>query len=71
MKARLEAARQIIEKPQDFKICEGCGSILVRNVELCTNCHAYRFNHDEADIISRAQLLGAREQQSVTAEDLS
>ena len=71
MKARQEAARQIIERPNDFKICEGCESIVVKNVELCPNCHAYRFNLSENDVIRHAEILGSREQQSVTSEDLS
>ena len=71
MKARQEAARQIVERPQDFKICEGCESIVVSGVDLCPNCHSYRFNLSEVDVIKQAEILGAREQQSVTSEDLS
>ncbi len=70
MKAREEAARKIVERPQDFKICEGCESIVVASVDLCPNCHAYCFNLSQDDVIKHAEILGAREQQSVTSEDL-
>ncbi len=71
MDARQKAAKQIAESPQDFKICEGCESIVMINVQMCPNCHAYRFNQSEEDIIKHAEILGSREQQSVTSEDLS
>lgn len=71
MLSRKEIAQKIINAPQDFKICEACESIVVANVVLCPNCHAYRFNQNEADIIHHAEILGSREQTSVTAEDLT
>ena len=70
MKSRQEAAKRIVERPHDFKICEGCDSIVVANVELCPNCHAYKFNSSEYEIVKQAKILGSREQQSVTFEDL-
>ncbi len=70
MDARQKAAQQIVEAPQDYKICEGCESIVGAAVQICPNCHAYRFNENPEDIITQAQLLGAREKQSVSSEDL-
>ena len=70
MKARQQMARKISNKPTDYKICEGCDSIVLANALLCPNCHSYRYNSRVEDIISQAELLGAREQTSVTAEDM-
>jgi len=71
MPSRKEIAAQIAAHPDDYKICEGCSSIVVQNAQLCPNCHAYRFNHSHEAIIKQAEILGAREQTSVTSEDLS
>ncbi len=67
---RAKKAAKITENPGDFKICEGCESIVAERVVTCPNCHGYRFNESEEDVIAHAQLLGSREQQSVVAEDL-
>jgi hypothetical protein len=67
---RLAAAIQIILNPGQYKICEGCDSIVKEKTRICPSCHGYRFNFDIEDVIEQAQILGAREQQSVTKEDL-
>ena len=68
--ARARQAAEIIGRPQHYKICEGCDSIVVRRVAACPNCSAYRFNTSRLAIIDQARLLGSREQTGVTAEDL-
>lgn len=65
----LRAAR-IIAKPDEYKVCEGCESIVRQRAATCPNCHGYRFNENAAAIIEQAQLLASREQKSVIAEDL-
>jgi hypothetical protein len=37
---------------------------------LCPNCHGYRFEASAERVIHQARILGAREQTSVTAQDL-
>lgn len=71
MASRKEIAQKIANSPSDYKICEGCNSIVVISATFCPNCHAYRFNASDEDVITQAELLGSREQTSVTAEDLS
>lgn len=71
MESRKEIAEKIAQSASDYKICEGCSSIIVVSTTICPNCHAYRFNTSEQDVITQARLLGARAQQSVTAEDLT
>ena len=68
---RAERAKKIIENARNFKICEGCDSIVTQRVTSCPNCHGYRFNDDEKEVIKQATLLASRPQTSVTAEDLN
>jgi len=67
---RMAKARRIVENPASYKICEGCDSIVVSNVVLCPNCHAYRFDTEDEHVVDQALKIGAREQRSVTADDL-
>ena len=71
MSDRREIALKIASNPTDYKICEGCDSIVVRGSDICPNCHAYRFNVEEKDIITQAQLLGSRPATSVTSGDMA
>lgn len=67
---RAARAQKIIDSPQDFKVCEGCESIVAQRVVTCPNCHGYRFNSDPQEIIAHARSLASRPQTSVTAADL-
>ena len=60
--SRLNKAKEIANNPDNYKVCEGCDSIVGAGANLCPNCHSYRFDE--------AVWLGCREQTSVTAEDL-
>jgi len=66
---RANAAAKILAKPGDYKVCEGCGSIVLKKALLCPNCHAYRFDESTPLVIKQAELLGSREAASVTKED--
>ena len=66
---RAGAAAKILAKPADYKVCEGCGSIVLKKALLCPNCHAYRFDESTPLVIQQAELLGSREAASVTKED--
>ena len=66
---RAGAAAKILAKPADYKVCEGCGSIVLKKALLCPNCHAYRFDESTLLVIKQAELLGSREAASVTKED--
>lgn len=48
----------------------GCDSIVATKVNICPNCHAYRFEADESFVVAQAKALSTREQNSVVAEDL-
>ena len=67
---RAAKARKIIEAPQNFKVCEGCESIVTARVVTCPNCHGYRFDESPERVVEQANLLASRPQQSVTSEDL-
>jgi hypothetical protein len=68
--SRAEAAARIAGNPSGYKVCEGCDSIVGINTALCPNCHSYRFDAASVRVIAQATKLGAREQTSVTADDL-
>jgi hypothetical protein len=67
---RAAAAAKIAANPSGYKVCEGCDSIVGHGAALCPNCHSYRFETSAEAVIRQARLLGAREQKSVTADDL-
>ncbi len=67
---RAATAARIIANPSAYKVCEGCDSIVGADTALCPNCHSYRFEPSPERVILQAKVLGAREQTSVTAEDL-
>ena len=67
---RARKAEKIIAKPTDFKVCEGCESIVAARVATCPNCHGYRFDDTPDAVIAQARLLGSRAQTSVIEEDL-
>jgi len=67
---RQKKAQEIASNPSDFKVCEGCDSIVGLSVTVCPNCHAYRFDSSKARVVDQAIYLGARKQYSVTSEDL-
>jgi hypothetical protein len=67
---RAEAAAKIAAHPYQYKVCEGCDSIVGKATALCPNCHSFRFNEAPDAVKQQAALLGSREQRSVTAEDL-
>lgn len=68
---RAATAAKIADNPVGYKVCEGCDSIVGSAAALCPNCHSYRFEASPERVIRQAHLLGAREQTSVTAQDLS
>jgi Zn finger protein HypA/HybF involved in hydrogenase expression len=68
---RAARADIIIAAPQNYKICEGCDSIVTARVVTCPNCHGYRFDEAAERVVAQARLLASRPQQTVTAEDLS
>ena len=67
---RWAKAIAITLNPQNYKICEGCDSIVSAKANLCPNCHAYNFDSDELRVVDQAIMLGARDQVSVTKDDL-
>jgi Zn finger protein HypA/HybF involved in hydrogenase expression len=70
LEERAARAQKIIEAPQNYKICEGCESIVTRRVPTCPNCQGYRFELDEQQIIAQARLLASRPQTTVTEWDM-
>ena len=67
---RAKRARRIIRNPAMFKICCGCDSIVAAKVNICPNCHSYRYVTDGDSVVAQAKALSQREQNSVVAEDL-
>lgn len=68
---RAARAQKIIASPADFKVCEGCESIVAARAVTCPNCHGYRFDVAAERVVEQATLLASRPQQSVTASDMN
>jgi hypothetical protein len=69
--SRIDKAKEIANNPGDYKVCEGCDSIVGSGTVLCPNCHGYRFDNGASRVVDQAVWLGCREQTSVTADDLT
>lgn len=69
--SRQEKAVEIAANPSGYKVCEGCDSIVGSGVVICPNCHSFRFDGAARRVVEQAELLGSREQTSVTSDDLS
>jgi hypothetical protein len=69
LQERLAAAAKIKASPQNFKICESCGSIVAKKAVSCPNCSAYRFDvHPEA-VTAQAEMLATRAPLSIESKD--
>ena len=67
---RLEQALKILLLPEQYKICEGCDSIVTKKTRICPNCKAYRFKEDIDAVVAHCKILSEREQTTVTEDDL-
>ena len=67
---RFHKAEKIINRPQDYKVCEGCESIVKRRAATCPNGHSYRFDDNPKAVAFYAGVLASRDQLSVTEEDM-
>ena len=68
---RLKQAEKITNHPEQYKVCEGCGSIVVVRAVTCPSCHAYRFDSAALRVVSQARDLAMRAANSVLASDLT
>ena len=68
---RAKQADKIVKNPANYKICEGCDSIIVVKAHTCPNCASYRFEEGEEAVVRQARILGNRERRSVIPGDLS
>jgi hypothetical protein len=69
LKERAQRAEAIAADPADYKICEGCGSIISRPTPICPVCKCYRFDDDPARVAEHAVLLGSRPATTISEED--
>ena len=70
-KERLKQAEKILESPADYKVCEGCGSIVMLRTISCPNCHGYRFDETEKRVAKQAKALAKKQASSVLSSDLA
>lgn len=68
---RLKQAEKITTHPEHYKVCEGCGSIVVVRAVTCPSCHAYRFDATAIRVVAQAKDLAKRAASSVLASDLN
>ena len=68
---RARQADKIVKNPSQYKICEGCDSIVLARAGTCPNCASYRFEEELSKIIAQARILGMRQRTTVLASDLT
>ncbi|MBX7158121.1 MAG: hypothetical protein K1X66_07025 [Verrucomicrobiae bacterium] len=70
LEERARQAEKIIAQPAEYKVCEGCGSIVKQSTVICPVCKSYRFDEREEAVVEQAKILGSREATTITDEDL-
>ena len=68
---RARQADKIVKNPANYKICQGCDSIVLIKTHTCPNCASYRCEEGEEAVVRQARILGNRERRSVIPGDLS
>lgn len=68
---RLKQAEKITTHPEQYKVCEGCGSIVVTRAITCPSCHAYKFDSTPVRVVAQAKDLAMRSAHSVLSSDLT
>lgn len=68
---RLKQAEKITSHPEQYKVCEGCGSIVATRAVTCPSCHGYLFDTTALRVVSQARDLAMRAAHSVLASDLT
>ena len=68
--SRAKQAEKISTHPEQYKVCEGCGSIVVARAITCPSCHAYRFDANVLRVVTQAKDLAQRAAHSVLSSDL-
>ena len=68
---RARQADRIVKSPANYKICEGCDSIVLIKTHTCPNCASYRFEEGAEAVVKQARILGNRERRSVVPTDLA
>jgi len=66
---RVSAADKIRHSPDHYKVCEGCGSIVVAKAGVCPNCNAYRFDISPEAVLKQVEILVARQPLSIDKRD--
>lgn len=67
---RAKQAAKILEAPAQYKVCEGCGSIVTLRTVSCPSCHAYLFDQTDSRVIKQATALAKKNASSVLSSDL-
>ena len=68
---RVRQAAKILEHPDDYKVCEGCGSIVTARTLSCPSCHAYAFDEGPERVTKQAKILARRGASSVLSSDMT
>jgi hypothetical protein len=66
---RRKRAEKIAATPENYKVCEGCESIVGVKASTCPSCHGYRFDDSAARIVAQARILGSRPATTVSWQD--
>jgi ribosomal protein L40E len=66
---RRKRAEKIEASPENYKVCEGCESIVGTKATTCPSCHGYRFDESAARVVAQARLLGSRPATTVSWQD--
>lgn len=68
--SRKEAAEYVAKKYKQFKVCEGCESVVSNQLPICPICYTYRFDASKEAVISTSLRIGSRERETLLDSDL-
>lgn len=54
---RVRQLDRAIDRPEEYKVCDVCKSLLIVEDRLCRFCEAYRFDSSKKAVVDLAKLL--------------
>lgn len=59
------------DNPGQFKLCEGCASVIAATMPVCRACHGYRFEPGRDRVLARLAEIEGMADEDRTVPDIS
>jgi hypothetical protein len=56
---RQKQRERFVQKPENYKVCEQCSSIVYIRSQVCQVCACYRFDESHDEVVRIAKIIGS------------